>query len=227
MKRTVLLAASVLALGAVLHVGRLPAQNPAAAPAAAPAPRTRIALLNLTYVLKNYDKFKTFQDEIKRAFQPFQDTDRKKKAEAEVLAKEIQGLTPQQEPSREELTKKLKNLQREVQDNNENAKAYLQKKGDEQMKILYLDIMDAAQRHARAHDFELVLHYNDATNRDDWISAPNIARKLQAGALMPLYAVPGLDISKEVVDSLNYPLRAAGGSGVPAGAPAGAPGGGN
>ncbi len=219
MKRKVIVAAGLLALGAVLYVGRVWAQQGGGAPAAAaPAPRTRIALLNLTYVIKNYQKFVTFQDEMKKAIEPFQKVDRDKKALAETLAKEAQDpKTP--ETRREDLARQLKAIQREVQDNNDAAKQFLGKKGDEQMKILYLDIMDAAQRYARAHDFELVLHYNDATTREDFLSPQNIARKLQAGALMPLYAVAGLDISKEVVEALNYPLRGQ----VPAG---GAPGGG-
>jgi Skp family chaperone for outer membrane proteins len=220
-KRTVLVAGGILALGAILYAGRLRAQpsSGAPAPAAAPAPRTRIALLNLTYVLKNYEKFQNFQNEIKGAFEPFQKTDRDKKAALDVLSKEAQD--PKiSEAKREELARQIRGLQRDIQENQETAKAYLQKKGDEQMKILYLDVMDAAQRHARAHDFELVLHYNDATTRADFLSSANIARKLQAGALMPLYAVAGLDISKEVVEALNYPLRAS----VPRG---GNPGGGN
>jgi hypothetical protein len=37
----------------------------------------------------------------------------------------------------------------------------------------------------------------------------NIARKVQTGALMPLYAAPGMDISVDVVNMLNYNLRPA------------------
>jgi Skp family chaperone for outer membrane proteins len=203
-KRKVIVAAGLLALGVVLYAGRLWAQQ-SAAPAAAPAPRTRIALLNLTYVLKNYEKFKTFQNEIKAAFEPFQKKDQAKKAEAEVLTKEAQAPNTT-ESRREDIARQLKAIQREVEDNNAAAKQYLGKKEGEQMKILYLDIMDIAGRYARAHDFELVLHYNDATTQEDFLSIPNIFRKLQAGALMPLYAVQGLDISKEVVVALNYPL---------------------
>jgi Skp family chaperone for outer membrane proteins len=223
-KRTVLLAEGILALGVMLYIGRLEAQpGGTPAPAAAPTPRTRIALLNLTYVIKHYEKFTHFQEEMKQAFKPFADKDRKLKAEAESLTKEIQALPASQEAEREEKTKRLKVVQRDLQDNSETAKSYLGKKTDEQMKILYFDIMDAASRHARAHDFELVLHYNDAIEKVDFFSSQNISRKLQAGALMPLYAVGGLDISKEVVESLNYALR----SQVPTGNPTGAPGGGN
>jgi Skp family chaperone for outer membrane proteins len=217
-KRKIIVAGGLLALGAVLYAGRLGAQQGAApAPAAAPAPRTRVALLNLTYVMKNYAKFITFQEEMKKSFTPFQQFERDKKAAAETLSKEAQD-PKTAESRRDDLVKQLKGIQRELEDNKAAAQAFLGKKGDEQMKILYLDIMEAAQRYARAHDFELVLHYNDATTREDFLSPQNIARKLQAGALMPLYAVAGLDISKEVVEALNYPLRGQ----VPAGA---APGG--
>ncbi|HEY7428872.1 MAG TPA: hypothetical protein VH682_31870, partial [Gemmataceae bacterium] len=50
-------------------------------------------------------------------------------------------------------------------------------------------------------------HYNDAVTPEDFMSPQNIARKLNTGALMPLYAAPGMDISQEVVNMLNYNLR--------------------
>jgi Skp family chaperone for outer membrane proteins len=218
----VIAAGGILALGVLLYAGRVGAQQQSGAagstaPVAAPAPRTRVALLNLSYVIKNYAKFKTFQEEMKQAFEPYQKKDTAKKQALEALTKEAQqpGVT---DAKREELTQKAKGIQREIEDNGAEAKAWLGRKTDEQMKILYLDIMDASQRYARAHDFELVLHYNDATTREDFLSPQNIARKLQAGALMPLYAVQGLDISKEVVDNLNSylqagPAPAAGGAG--------------
>jgi outer membrane protein len=205
--KTLLAAGSVLALGALVYGGRTwLAAAPVPDRVAEKGPRTRIALVNLTYVIKNYEKFKTFQTEIKEAFEPFQKSDRDRKQEAEVLSKQLQdgNLAGKQ---RADLEKKLKDLQRAIEDNNAAAKEVLQKKGDEQMKILYMDVSDAAERHAKAHDFELVLHYNDATTREDFLSAPNIARKLQAGALTPLYAVPGLDISKQIVEALNEMAR--------------------
>jgi Skp family chaperone for outer membrane proteins len=202
--KTLLVAGSVLTLGALVYGGRTwLAAAPAPERVAEKEPRTRIALLNLTYVIKHYEKFTHFQEEMKEAFKPFADKDRKLKAEAETLTKEIQDLTPAQEANREDLTKKLKKLQRDIEENNETAKSFLGKKTDEQMKVLYLDILDAATHYARDHDFEMVLHYNDAIEKVDFFSSQNIARKLQAGALMPLYVKPGLDISKEVVEAMN------------------------
>src|SRR5262249_46507016 len=75
------------------------------------------------------------------------------------------------------------------------------------MQVLYGDVQAAARRYAQAHDLDLVLHYNDAVDARDYWSGANLARKMQAGALMPLYAAPGMDISKEVIAALNADLR--------------------
>src|SRR5439155_1529767 len=72
-KRTVCLAAGLVALGVVIYVGKLWAQQPGAAgatPAAAPEPRTRIALLNLNYVIKFYKKFNNYQEQLKHDAEP-------------------------------------------------------------------------------------------------------------------------------------------------------------
>jgi Skp family chaperone for outer membrane proteins len=213
-------AGGVLALGVLCYVGRGWAQQQTA-PAAQPAPRTKIALINLTYVIKNYNKYINFQNEIKQTFQPYEDKDKELKKKGETLTKE--HTDPKTTASRkEEIEWQLNSLKHQIEDNNTAAKVHLGKKSDEQMKILYMDVVDAAQRYARSHDFDLVLHYNDATTETDYFSPQNIARKLQSGALMPLDAAPGMDISKEIVNALNYNMRAA--TGAPQGsgsAPAG------
>jgi Skp family chaperone for outer membrane proteins len=200
-----LVAAGVVAL-VVLAYGRPLSQ--AAPKPERPAPRTRIALLNLTYVIKNYEKFKTFQQEILNDFKSFQEKDEVKKKLLEESSKESQD-PKTTEARRKELAKQIKDLEREIQDNNVAAKKAMKQKGDEQMKVLYLDIVDAATRHARSHDFEMVLHYNEATTKEDFYSTENVARKLQAGTLLPLYAAPGLDISQEVAEALNRDLKPA------------------
>jgi len=202
--------AGVVALGVMVYVGRLWAQQTGGARTAAPEPRTRVALLNLTYVVKNYKKYQTFQEEIKKAIDPYQLKDAGKKKEAEALAKEAQ-LPATTAERRAAIEKQMRTLQRELEDNKAEAKAFLDKKSDDQLKILYMDVQAAAHRYALAHNFELVLHYNDATTPEEFHSPQNIARKMQAGACMPLYAAPGMDISNEVVTALNaaYPGTAA------------------
>ncbi len=206
--KTVLAAGSVLALGALVYGGRMWVQAaPLPARKAEKAPQTRIALLNLTYVLKNYQKFVKFQEEMKEAIDPFGKRDRELKEKVEELAKQLQDeKLPQKQ--RGEVEKKRKQLQKEIEDNQAAAKEFLGKKGDEQMKILYMDIAGVCERHAKAHGIDLVLHYNDATTNEDLLSPQNIARKLQAGTLMPVYAAEGLDISKDIVEALNKKEKA-------------------
>src|SRR5262249_46823940 len=100
-KRTVVFTAGVLALGLAGYLGsHLRAQQAGNAPAA-PAftePRTRIALINLAYVIKNYKKTETFQSEIKAEFKTFEGRAQAKQTEYEQRAKHASdpGTTAQQ-----------------------------------------------------------------------------------------------------------------------------------
>ena len=206
MKRTVVLTAGMLALGMAGWVGsRLAAQQAgsgAPAPQTVSEPRTRIALLNLAYVIKNYRKWESFQAEIKGNVKEFEGRVQLKQKAMEELAKHAgdpKTTQEQRDNDQHEITK----LKREIEDVNNEGKTYLVKKSDDQMVIIYREVQDAATRYAVAHNFELVLHYSDATTQADYYGAANILGKLQARACMPLYATPGLDISREVVTALN------------------------
>jgi Skp family chaperone for outer membrane proteins len=218
-----MLAAGVLALGSVVYLGsRLwaqgtgvpaarpttPAAPPAPAAAAAPAPRTKIALLNLAYVVKNYARATAFQNELKTAVDPFQKKDAALKAQYEGIEKQLKdpAINPGQ---RDQLEKQKLAVQHQSEDNQIEFKKVIGEKQDQQLVILYKEIQDAAARYASAHDFEMVLHYNDATTNEDYYNPMNVARKMQAGACMPLWNVPGMNISQGVVDALNAAYKAA------------------
>src|SRR4051794_12795758 len=86
-KRTVAVLLGVLALGVVAYMGKVWAQTgarPAGAPAAAAAgPRAKIALINLGHVLRNYEKVKNYNDDLKTTVKPFQDKENKLKTQLE------------------------------------------------------------------------------------------------------------------------------------------------
>jgi Skp family chaperone for outer membrane proteins len=195
----------VVAVAVLVGAGRLWAEGKDKKPAKPADSGTRIALVNLTYVVKNYEKYKHFQEDIKKVLAPFQETEKELRKEAEGLSKQITPNTPAEE--RTEIEGKLKDLQRQLEDNNAKAKRVLSKKSDEQLKIIYADLTEAAQRYAVGHNFDLVLHYNDATTKEEILSSQNIARKIQTGALVPLYAAPGMDISVELVKNLNENVK--------------------
>jgi Skp family chaperone for outer membrane proteins len=217
-------AGCILALGVFWLAGPLNGQAPTQTqpnqPTAAATPaRTRIAVLNLTYVIKQYVKYQHFQDEIKGIVEPAQRKDTELRQQLDNLRKKAEEMARQPaSPQREELEKQAKDIQRQLEDNAAEIKLKLGKRTDDEMKTLFMDVYDAAQRYARSHDFEMVLQYNDAVTPEDFVSAQNIARKLNTGALMPLYWQPSMDISKAVVDMLNYNLSTTSTNGATQGA---------
>ena len=204
----------VVAVAALVGAGRLAAEDDEDK---TETPRTRIGLVNLTYVIKNYSKYKDFQEEIKEIVEPFQHTDAQLRRKLEKLREEAEELTQEANnggkkaalatKKREDLEIKAKQLQRESEDNSAAAKLKLVKRADKEMIILFRDVEGAVKRYAASHDLDVVLHYNDAVDRQDYLSGQNIARKLNTGPLMPLTFVPGLDISKDIMDILNYGSR--------------------
>ncbi len=207
MKRTVFVAAGVLVLGlAIVGVSRSRAQTPAT-PGTPPATaKSRVATFNITYVMKNYEKFKTFEAELKATVATYQTNDTKLKEQGEAEAKKILPTTPQE--TKEAITRTLKALERKIEDNKAEAQTVMHKKQEEQLKILYMDVRQHVARLAASNGYELVMHYNDAITEADYNSAQNIARKLQAGALMPVYMANGVDISRDLVMSLNAAFAA-------------------
>jgi len=175
-------------------------------------PRTRIALVNLAQVIKSYQKVITFQQEVKGLLTPYQDKAKGIQQQIEAHTKELQK-TDLQPPNREQLEKNLRAYQRQLEDLNNDAKAFWAKKNDEQMLILYKEVMDATQRYAVSHSFELVVHYNDATpEMPEYWHPGNVARKIQAGACIPMYIHPGMEITKPIVDTLNEAFRRSAGT---------------
>src|SRR5579884_614727 len=195
-KRTLMVAAGVTALcGGIFLAAGLSAQQPQPAPGGAPPvagapaapaqpsarPTTRIALLNLSHVVKNYKKFQSFQEEMKKDLQSYEQKDKMLTAQLEGIAKEINGDPATGKPpaaNKDQLEQQAKNLQRQMEDNRNEAKKVLSKKSDDQAVILYKEVMDATQRTAVAHGIELVLHYNDSVKSEEYWSAANVMRKM-------------------------------------------------
>jgi Skp family chaperone for outer membrane proteins len=201
-KRTVGLIIGALTLGLAIYVTGRSSAQPGGGMAAS-EPRTRIALINLAQVIKHYQKVIAFQNEVKGLLQPYQDKAKGIQAQIEAHTKKLQDPALKAE-EREVTEKNLRAWQRSLEDLNNDAKAFWTKKNDDQMVILYKEVMDAAQRYAGAHNFELVMHYNDATpDMPEYWHPGNVARKIQAGACIPMYVTPGMEITKPVVDALN------------------------
>ncbi len=199
-KRTVIVAAGVLALGVAVGVGKMGAQT-GGNTAPAPAPQSKIALVNLSYVIKNYEKFKSFQEETKQDLSKFQKNDADYKIEGERLAKDLQ-LPTTKDDARDKIEKRLMELKRLVEDNKADANKVLGKKQEAQVSILYNDVRGVVWKIAQSRGLEAVFHYNDAIIPNEFNSPQNIARKMQA-AFFPIYFNNNIDISVDTLTTLN------------------------
>jgi Skp family chaperone for outer membrane proteins len=221
-KKTVISLTAIATLGVTAYIGsRLQAQNQpqysghvqqATTTAPAPTLRTRIAVINLQQVIKQYRKWSDFEQSYKTYYGQFNAEYERKKATALELKGQLDKATD--ETVRDKLQNQLKDLERQVQDLGETAKKQLGKMRDEQAVQIYREVEEAVQAFARANDIEMVLHFNDAVVAADLYSPMNVQRKLQTGACMPMYTAPGMNITDTIALMLNQRLGP-----VPAAAP--------
>jgi Skp family chaperone for outer membrane proteins len=224
-KRTVIIVTAVATLGATAYLGsQLRAQNQQQNPgqvqqttATAPAAplKTRIAIINLQQVIKQYQKWTNFEKNYKEAYQYYNAEFEKTKAQGVNLKSQLDKTTD--DAAKEKIQQELKALERHVQDLGEAAKKQLSKMRDEQAVQIYREVEEAVRYYARANDIEMVLHYNDAIVPADLYNSVNVERKLQTGACMPMYYAPGLNITDTIAMMLNQRLSTTAAPAAPSG----------
>jgi Skp family chaperone for outer membrane proteins len=174
-----------------------------------PMPRTRIAIINLQEVIKNYEKWKGFQREFKTVYDGYSAQFEKMKGPATELKTKLQGM-PAGDAGREAVEQQMRDMDRSIQDLNDKAKRELSRMQDGASVAIFGDVQTAVISYAKAHDIELVMHYCDAVTQADFYHPANIERKLKIGACMPLFAVDGMDITRDIIDMLNRKMQAQG-----------------
>ncbi len=207
MKRTVGILAGIMTVGVAAYLGsHLQAQLPqpqGAAPTAQAPLRTRIALVNLNQVIKSYQKYISFQAEVKQEVTNYDKEFDKMQTGLKGWQARLQQLLPTDTANRDEAERNIREYQRRIQDMNDDIKKKIGAKADTQAVIIYKEVETAVQRYARGNEIELVLHYSDALTESELNHPANIQRKLQTGPCMPMYITPGMDITKAIVDMLN------------------------
>ena len=194
----------VVAALLLLNVAALTLWSRAAPPPPVARP-TRVAVFDLTRVIKNYDKYKAYQIELAKKMDPFQKRDRELKEEGGKLAEEANEVNLTAD-LRALIEKKLTKLQRKIEDNKTEAQAVLVKAQERQLVSLYTDVEAVARRIAKQRGYDLVMHYNGAPGKEEW-SAQSITRKTQAGPLVPIFVEPNLDLSDAILIELHKDMK--------------------
>jgi Skp family chaperone for outer membrane proteins len=200
-KRTFAILAGIAAIGVAIYLSnRLPAQQGGYA-----QPQTRVALINLSQVFKNYQKFHNFEDQLKADQAWYQKEIDKRKTEMQQIATDA---TKTADPAaRDQMAKRGKALEREIQDYAEDGKTRLSKREFDELVLVYREIQDAVTRYAKAQNIELVMHYNDGIGADVW-TPTFFSAKIRNGACQPMYIAPGLDITGVIAEMLNRNMAA-------------------
>jgi Skp family chaperone for outer membrane proteins len=205
----VAIAAGLVALGALIYCGgQLLAQ--AQAPQPQPRPlQSRIGLINMVQVLKNYKKFQSMELDLKTRAQQLDEQLKPLKMKAEGLKAEYGNPKTTQE-RKEEIEREMRKLQSEGSDAETAAQKEMAKRNGEAAVTIYKEIQDSAQAYARANNLELVFFYNDAITESDFYHPANVRQKMMTpAAVMPMVVAPGMDISDALVNYLNQKYTSA------------------
>ncbi len=226
MKRISVILAGLATLAGGAYLGSQGrAQNgnqPASAPKVAPL-QTRIGLINMGQVIKNYNKFKVYQDQMKREMEPIQKQIEAKNAA--ITGKQTQAADPKTAPAtREQLEREMKVMKREAQDMVDEVNNKLTKQRVDQLVTIYKDVQQAVTAYARSNGFELVMQYSDAVDPAEKYSATSLQQKLGNMACFPVYNHDQMEITAVVTDMLNrsVPMTTAPPAATTTPAPAGA-----
>jgi outer membrane protein len=203
-KKKLVVLAGLAALGVAAYLGtQLWAQPPAAGPAPA---SPKVGMINLAAVLKGYNKFKVYNDEIEKIRLDYQ----KKEDDLKDLIKkwtEFASNVKATQADRDKAEETIKTCQRRIEDNLAEYKKVRGKKSDDQMVQMFKEIEEAVKTFAGHNGFHMILHYSEPLTEPDKYSATNIQRKLvgpgSSGGICPMYFVASLDVSADVVRTLN------------------------
>jgi Skp family chaperone for outer membrane proteins len=174
-------------------------------------PGTRVAVVNINKVLKNYAKAQALNGQIKNKVTAYAKQINDKKEEIQKLQTELAKpnvLAPQ----KEQMEKQIVNLQRSLQDIDNDARKVISKEQGDIAVQIFREIEGVIKAVAASNNFDVVLSYPDATEDAEMYTQDNVVRKLAAQAAMPLYYKPHVDMTKAVIDTLNmsYPVAASG-----------------
>lgn len=195
-------AGSLVYLGSQLNAQNLPPQTQAGAAVQPAQPIvSRIAVVNLGQVIKNYQKFKVLSKDISDKSLAYKKAYDERQALVTARQAELSKDTTLA-PRRDQIEHELRDLQRQMQDIVDDSKAKIGKMDFDNLVLTYKEVKDAVTAFARARNLEMVMHYNDGVAEDAYL--PQIfSRKIANGACMPMYVADGMDITNDVTNMLN------------------------
>lgn len=186
-----------------------PNTNPPATSMSAPAaPGTRVCVVNMNKVLKNFNKAQQLNKFISDRVNNYgQQITAKRDQIAKMQADMGKELVP---ANVENMRKQMVQLEREMQDLDAEARKDITNQQGTIAIGIYKDIEGVINRCAVANGFDIVLSFPDATSEAEMYAQPNVVRKLASQAAIPIFYKPHVDLTDAVVQTLNatFPVAA-------------------
>jgi Skp family chaperone for outer membrane proteins len=204
-KSTVAYLAGLLALGGVIAIATTGRADPPSGGTASQTQRSKIALINIAKVLKEYKRANVQGKEIAEKRKQYLDQVNALRNAINDKNKQIADPKTLQ-AQKESLQKEMVGLQRQIEDIDRVAQKELTELSNNTIVKVYNEIQETTKAFADAYGFELILAYPDATTPTE-ANSPVVAQlKLQTPALMPFYH-KNVDITDSVIKALNdrYP----------------------
>ncbi|MFN0055144.1 MAG: OmpH family outer membrane protein [Planctomycetales bacterium] len=156
---TVVVVAGVFGALGLLAVAR--GQGNAGTRAARPAPPTRVAVVDLIHIYKNYQKCEDLQEELKEALQQAQDKASSMDQQLRLINDQIaSGALEGDSPERVEQENKLIQLQSKAKLHQVRTKLNVQRKQSQALCDVFSDVRLALDKFAEQNGFTLILQVN-------------------------------------------------------------------
>lgn len=225
MKRTLTFAMGFLVLGVAAYcAGQLSAQNTAqpapGQPTSVPLLRNKIAVFNMSEVIKGYKRWQEFEQQRNSGLKDQQGKFDKFKLEIGNKQADLAKLSPTDTAGRDKIERDIRLIERQAGDLRDEIGKQYQKWEQDQITLIYKEIESVAADIARAYNVELILHYTDPVTPEEKYHPMNLARKLQSSGITPIFMAGGIDISKWMLDNLNRRYEAIGKAPTTGGTPA-------
>jgi Skp family chaperone for outer membrane proteins len=180
-----------------------PAQPATAGGQPPTAMRTRIAVVNIAEVLRNYKKAKAVLEQITIQAKTI-DGNELQPIRADMIRMRTEMQNQGADPAvRERLERDMRKRQLELQEKEEDARKRITKIKGEYMVQLFREIEEAVKYYARISDLDLVFFYSDLTDPANAYDPYTVQAKLNTGGALPMYVNPSMDITTTVWKSMN------------------------
>lgn len=175
-----------------------------------PGGTTRVAIINLGYVLGKYERATAVKEEVQAEMGKLRDEAKKHMENIAVWQNALQ--TNQfKNGTKEQYEEKLIVAKRKLEDLTRTAQTKVGKAQQAQLQTLWSEIHEAVKTYSAAHGIDLVMAYGEPIDKKEWMTSMNLDRKLRGldqGAALPFFVAPGVDITEAIAEQLNKQYRA-------------------